>query len=111
MFWLRKKQQQFLSEFTVDFRYYSQVIIISYLPPSHCFEIRSEINDRGVVEDPIVLLEIVMPNNCKYYRWQRSSIITEIKYASINQEWEPIFRRVYTDMLREIDKKLLNWRI
>lgn len=111
MFWRSKKQQQFLSKFTGEIGYYSQAVIISYFPPSHCFEIRGETNDRGVIEEPIVLLELVLPNNCKYYRWQRSSIITEIEYAGINQKWEPIFQRVYTDMLGEIDKKLLNWRI
>jgi hypothetical protein len=31
--------------------------------------------------------------------------------ATATQDWEPIFRRVLGDVSREIDRKLLNWRI
>ena len=109
MFWKHKKQV--LREFKTNTGFYSHVYIISYLPPSQCFGIREDVNTQGAIEDPIVLLEIILHSSSRLYRWRRSGIIEQIEIASRRQQWEPIFLQIFKDMNGELDRKLLNWKI
>jgi hypothetical protein len=109
MFWQSQARQ--LSELDIDLRYYRESIIISYLPPTQYFGIRKDVNFRGLAQDLIVVLELVLPTSRKLYRWNRSGMIEAIDRATATQDWEPIFQRVLGDINREIDRKLLNWRI
>jgi hypothetical protein len=109
MFWQSQAQQ--LSELELDLGYYRQSIVISYFPPTGYFGIRKDVNSRGLAQDLIVVIELVLPTSRKLYRWNRSGMVEVIDRATATQDWEPIFRRVLGDMNREIDRKLLNWRI
>lgn len=85
--------------------------IISYLPPSQCFGIREEVNSKGAIETPIVLLEILLYSSSKLYRWQRSDAIERIQLANDKQQWEPVFLQIFKDMNGELERSLLNWKI
>jgi hypothetical protein len=110
MFWKRSRKQ-FLQEFKTSTGFYSQTYIISYLPPSQCFNIREEVNSKGAIEDPIVLLEIILHSSSRLYRWRRLGIVEQIQLADKKQEWEPIFLQIFKDMKGELDRELLNWKI
>ena len=109
MFWKRRKQV--LQEFKTNIGFYSQLYIISYLPPSQCFSIREEVNSKGAIQDPIVLLEIILHSSSRFYRWRKLGIVEQIQLADKKQEWEPIFLQIFKDMKEERDRKLLNWKI
>ena len=109
MFWKRRKQV--LQEFKTNIGFYSQLYIISYLPPSQCFSIREEVNSKGAIQDPIVLLEIILHSSSRMYRWRRLGIVEQIQLADKKQEWEPIFLQIFKDMKGELDRELLNWKI
>ena len=110
MFWQRQ-QTKFLKEFGAHLKLYQRVYVISYLPPSQAFGIREELNNRAPIEKPLVLLEIEMPASCKLYRWQRAGVVEAIERANLEQQWQPIFQQIDRDMRRELDRRLINWRI
>jgi hypothetical protein len=109
MFW--KRQPQVLQEFKTNTGFYAHIYIISYLPPSDCFEVREEINPQGAIADPIVLLEVILQSSSRLYRWRRSGIVEQAKLADTRRQWEPILAQVFRDMKTELDRKLLNWKI
>ncbi len=107
----KRYRTQFLEEFKSNKGFYSRIHIISYLPPSNCFEISEEVNHQGVVTDPIVLLEIILHSSTKLYRWRRTEMVERAMRASGDQDWEPILQLMLKDMTREISKEIMNWRI
>ena len=109
MFWQRKTS--YLREFTGEIRHYRQIIIISYFPPSQHFGARKDVNSRGIIQQPIVLIELVLATSSKLYRWNRSGMIEAIDQATITQDWSHIFGLAQTDIQREVERKLLHWWI
>jgi hypothetical protein len=109
MFWKHKKQV--LQEFKTNTGFYSHIYIISYRPPSQYFGFTEEVNSRGAIQDPIVLLEIILHLSSRLYRWRRLGIIEQSEITSMKQQWEAIFLAIFKDMKGELDLKLLNWKI
>jgi hypothetical protein len=112
MFWHKwGHQKHFLSEFHDNPRNYPHSIIIAYFPPSERFIARRESTSQGKKEEPIVLLEIVLPFSVVLYQWQRPDIAAEIERAYLEKKLRLLFRKLYADMRREVDRKLICWRI
>jgi hypothetical protein len=86
-------------------------IVLSFYPPSRCFTARRLTGTNGIIEEPLVLLEIVMPMSEKYYVWKRSGIGIEIERATLTGGLLEIYRLLEKDMRGEIDRKLFNWRV
>jgi hypothetical protein len=105
----QRNKTRYLTEFRSDPRYYRDVIVITYLPPTSAFGIRRDINPEGAIETPIVLIEIVLPTSSKFYRCQRAGIIETIDRTTASQEWIPFFERICSDLYREVDRDLLSW--
>jgi hypothetical protein len=102
---------RYLSDFKSDPRYYREVIVISYLPPTSAFGIRRDINPEGTIETPIVLIEILMPTCSRFYRCQRVGILEAIDRTTASQKWIPFFEQICGDLYREVDRDLLHWGI
>jgi hypothetical protein len=83
MFWQSQAQQ--LSELEIDLGYYRQSIVISYFPPTGYFGIRKDVNSRGLAQDSIVVLELVLPTSRKLYRWNRSGMVEAITSGRLRQ--------------------------
>jgi len=98
-----------LREFKSDPRYYRDVIVITYFPPSRAFGIRRDITPEGASETPIVLIEIVLPTSSQLYRCHRVGIIETIDRTTASQEWIPFFQQICSDLYREVDQELLHW--
>ena len=107
----KRYRKQFLQEFKSNKGFYSRIHIISYLPPSNCFEISEEVNPQGVVADPVVLLEIILHSSTKLYRWRRTEMVERATCASGDRDWEPILQLMLKDMTGEIGREIVNWRI
>jgi hypothetical protein len=110
----QRRKTRYLTEFKSDIRYYREVIVISYLPPSRAFGIRRDINPDGAIETPIVLVEIVLPTCSRFYRCQRVGILEAIDRTVASQNWVnwvPVFEQICGDLYREVDRDLLHWRI
>ena len=105
----QRRKTRYLTEFKSDLRYYRDVIVISYLPPSRAFGIRRDINPEGAIETPIVLIEVILSTSSKFYRCQRVGIIETIDRTTASQEWVPFFQQMCGDLYREIDRDLLSW--
>jgi hypothetical protein len=106
-----QRKTKYLTEFKSDPRYYRELVVISYLPPSRAFGIRRDINPEGVAETPIVLVEILMPTVSRFYRCQRVGILEEIDRVTASQDWVPFFQQICGYLYREVDRDLLHWRI
>lgn len=104
----QRRKTRYLTEFKSDPRYYRDVIVITYLPPSRAFGIRKDINPEGAIETPIVLIEIVLPTRSKFYRCQRVGIIETIDRTTASQDWIPFFQQICGDLYREVDRELLS---
>jgi hypothetical protein len=110
MFWQRKIG--YLTEFTGEIGHYRQIILISYFPPSQHFGARKDVNSRrGLAQEPIVLIELVLATSLKLYRWNRLGMVEAIDRATATQDWSHIFQLAQTDIGREVDRELLCWRI
>jgi hypothetical protein len=95
MFWQSQAQQ--LSELELDLGYYRQSIVISYFPPTGYFGIRKDVNSRGLAQDSIVVLELVLPTSKKLYRWNRSGMVEAITSGRLRQRSSYGYPRLGTD--------------
>jgi hypothetical protein len=105
----QRNKTRYLTEFRSDPRYYRNVIVITYLPPTSAFGIRKDINLEGAIETPIVLIEIVLPTSSKFYRCHRVGIIETIERTTASQQWVPFFEQICGDLYREVDRELRIW--
>ena len=107
MFWQSKTfKAKHLVEFKSDTCYCREVVIISYLSPSPACGVRKDVNLKGAIDTPLVLLGVVMPKSFGFYRWPRTGVIKAIERASISQDWESIFQQVSCNLHHEIDRRI-----